>query len=68
MKQRNVYGWLTNKKNSDNKYEDALKIWNAFKLKTMKDYYKLLHHYQLMFLKNLETIASKTMDYVRAII
>ena len=39
------YGWLTNKKSSDNKYEDALKIWNAFKLKTMKDYYKLLHHY-----------------------
>ena len=39
------YGWLTNKKNSANKYEDALKIWNAFKLKTMKDYYKLLHHY-----------------------
>lgn len=35
-----MVGWQI-KKNSDNKYEDALKIWNSFKLKTMKNYYEL---------------------------
>ena len=33
------YNSLTNRKVSDKEYESVLKVWNKFKMKTMKDYH-----------------------------
>ena len=35
------YSYLTDKKFSDKEYEHALKVWNKFEMKTMKDCYDL---------------------------
>ena len=35
------YSSLTDKTISDKGYEHALKVWNKFEMKTMKDYYDL---------------------------
>ena len=35
------YSSLTGKTISDKEYEHALKVWNKFEMKTMKDYYDL---------------------------
>ena len=35
------YNLLTGKKNIDKKYDDVLKVWNNFEMKTTKDYYDL---------------------------
>ena len=35
------YSSLTSKKISDKEYEHVLKVWNKFKMKTMKDYHNL---------------------------
>ena len=35
----NLYSSLTGKKSSNEEYEHALKFWNKFEMKTMKDYY-----------------------------
>ena len=32
---------LTGKKNTGKEYDHVLKVWNKFKMKTMKDYYDL---------------------------
>ena len=36
---RNFYSSLTDKKFSDQNYENAVKVLNAFEMKTMKDYH-----------------------------
>ena len=33
----NFYSSLTGKRNSDKEYDHALKVWNKFEIKTMKD-------------------------------
>ena len=66
-----LYSSLTGTKNSDKDYEHAVKVWNEFKMKTMKDFHDLYLNCkvccQLMFLKKLET-AEKILNYTQVII
>ena len=38
---QNFYSLLTGKKNSDKEYNQFLKAWNKFEMKTKKDYHNL---------------------------
>ena len=55
------YSSLTDKKVSDKEYNHVLKVWNKFKMKTMKDYHNLYLKYDFLLLadvfKILEIIA-----------
>ena len=43
---------MAGKKNSDNKNEHVLKVWNKFEMKTMKDCHELYLKYDILLLAN----------------
>ena len=67
-----LYSSVAGTKNSDKGYEHAVKVWNEFKMKTMKVFHDLYLNCNvcclLMFLKKLETIAEKILNYTQVII
>ena len=60
------------KKVSDKEYEHVLKVWNAFKIKSMKDYHNLYLKWDVLLLANVfvkfRNNSLKTMYDVRVII
>ena len=49
---KKYYSSLTIKKISDKRYDHALKFWNEFEMKTMKNYHDLYLKYHVLLLAN----------------
>ena len=66
------YRSLTSKKIIDKNYENALKVWNAFDIKIMKDYHDLYLKCDVLLIADVcEKFRNndlKIMDYIQAII
>ena len=47
------YSLLPYKKVRDKEYDHVLKVWNAFKIKSMKDYHNLYLKWDVLLLANI---------------
>ena len=45
--------FLTGRKGNDKEYDRVLKVWNKFKIKTMKDYHDLYSKHDVLLLADL---------------
>ena len=58
------YSFLTGKKVSGKEYEQVLKVWNKFEMKTTKDYVDLYSKFDVLLLADVfEKFRNSTLKY-----